>query len=134
MKKDKSILVIDDDAEIVSMIKEVLEEEYNVITAYNGQEGLHKYSMQKFDLVISDFKMPKMPGDKLIHYVRELEKKNKSLINPIFMITGDKILASRKLKEDPLVYILEKPFDFKLLLKLVKKLFDDMEKKSKPKT
>jgi two-component system alkaline phosphatase synthesis response regulator PhoP len=57
------ILVVDDDAELVTVMKGVLESKsYEVVVAYNGKEGLEKAKKEKPDLVILDILMPVMDG------------------------------------------------------------------------
>lgn len=58
-----SILVCDDDKDIVAAIKIYLESEgYGVITAYDGKEALEKLSAEDVHLVLMDIMMPVMDG------------------------------------------------------------------------
>lgn len=62
----KKILLIDDEADIVTIIKFSLENNgFEAITAYDGQEGYKKASELKPDLIILDVLMPKTFGDDL---------------------------------------------------------------------
>lgn len=64
MKTKKKILVVDDDARLTEMLKTRLEaNNYEVIVAYDGDEGLKKARQHKPDLIILDILMPKMAGD-----------------------------------------------------------------------
>ena len=61
--KPKKILAIDDEADIIEMIRESLEAEgYEVETAYNGKSGLEKALQFKPDLIFLDVMMPIMSG------------------------------------------------------------------------
>jgi two-component system alkaline phosphatase synthesis response regulator PhoP len=63
MKQKAKILVVDDDVELVTVMKGALESKsYEVIAAYNGKEGLEKAKKEKPDLVILDILMPVMDG------------------------------------------------------------------------
>ncbi len=63
MKQKAKILVIDDDADLATVMKGALESKsYEVIVAYNGKEGLEKAKKEKPDLVILDILMPVMDG------------------------------------------------------------------------
>ncbi len=61
------ILVIDDEKAIRRSIKEILEfEKYNVDEAEDGQQGLDMALKGKYDVVLSDIKMPKLDGTELL--------------------------------------------------------------------
>ena len=56
------ILIIDDDAELLKMLKSYFEiKKYEIITAKNGVEGLSKMRLQP-DLILLDVNMPGMTG------------------------------------------------------------------------
>ena len=57
------VLIIDDDADLVAVMKGVLAKEgYNVFVAMNGEEGLAHAKKEKPDLIILDINMPVMDG------------------------------------------------------------------------
>ena len=63
MPKQAKILVIDDDPDLVESVKTVLESKaYQVVVAYNGEEGLEKVVEEKPDLIILDVIMPGKDG------------------------------------------------------------------------
>ena len=64
MRQTHRILIIDDSKEIVTALKAFLERKYEVITAYDGIEGLLALEQNKnsIDLVISDLLMPELDG------------------------------------------------------------------------
>lgn len=63
MKNKPKVLVIDDDVDLVAVMKGTLESKlYDVIVAYNGKEGLEKARKEKPDLIILDIMMPIMDG------------------------------------------------------------------------
>ena len=74
-----SILVVDDDREIVRSIAIHLEKEgYSVLCAYNGLEALDMVMSQPVCLIIIDVMMPKMDGLSAIMKIRE--KRNLPII------------------------------------------------------
>lgn len=82
----EQILLVDDDEAIITMEKEMLERlGYQVISRTNSIEALEVFcaNHDKFDIVITDLAMPKMPGDKLS---AELRKINPDI--PIVLCTG----------------------------------------------
>ncbi len=64
-KKQKTILVVDDQADILEFVSTLLtEHHYDVITAGSGQDALQvlRDHAGKIDLLLSDFQMPEMTG------------------------------------------------------------------------
>ncbi|MBI4387827.1 MAG: response regulator [Candidatus Omnitrophica bacterium] len=116
----KKILMIDDDADVRSLIKIRLEANgFNIILASDGDEGLKAIEKEKPDLVIVDIRMPKMDGYTL---VREIKSRSSTGSVPIMILTshaGMKDLFAAEGIED---YI-TKPFDpDELLQKIHKRL------------
>jgi two-component system alkaline phosphatase synthesis response regulator PhoP len=63
MKQRPKILLVDDDVDLVKVMSGALESKaYEVIVAYNGQEGLEKARKEKPDLVVLDILMPEADG------------------------------------------------------------------------
>jgi len=63
MEKTAKILVVDDDIDFVESVKTVLESKpYEVIVAYEGDEGLRKAREEKPDLILLDIIMPVKDG------------------------------------------------------------------------
>ncbi|MFC1864653.1 response regulator transcription factor [Chloroflexota bacterium] len=62
MQRQVKILLVDDDLDFVEATKTVLESKYQVITAYNGNEGLEKVVEERPDLIILDVMMPEKDG------------------------------------------------------------------------
>lgn len=61
--KNKKILIVDDEYDMVEFVKAVLKtRNYDVITAYDGEEGWNLVLKEHPDLVITDLRMPKMSG------------------------------------------------------------------------
>ena len=80
-----NILVVEDFRETRELIEEVLRNniEYDVVLSENGEDALAKFKESKFDLVISDIKMPKMSGLELLKEIQLIEPET-----PIVLITG----------------------------------------------
>jgi CheY-like chemotaxis protein len=63
MKRKPKILIVDDDVDLVQVMKGALESKlFEVIVAHNGKEGLQKVKDEKPDIVILDIMMPVMDG------------------------------------------------------------------------
>ncbi|MHB8110844.1 MAG: response regulator [Syntrophorhabdaceae bacterium] len=74
MKKQR-ILVVDDEENIRLLFKEELEEEgYEVDTASNGLEALEKIKASEFDVIVLDIKMPVMDGIQALNAIKNINK------------------------------------------------------------
>lgn len=68
----KRILLVDDEPDVVTVMKFTLETNgFEVITAYDGQEGLEKAKFTFPDLIILDVLMPKLFGDDMAKILKE---------------------------------------------------------------
>lgn len=66
-----TILIADDEAEIVELLRLYLEKEYNIIEANSGTEALTQVQNHKIDLAILDIMMPGLDGLQLLKRIRE---------------------------------------------------------------
>ncbi len=83
MKRNKSILVVDDEPEIVRLHKCALEPEgYDVALATDGNSALELMEKHKPDLVILDIMMPELDGFQVLSLIRQRSNV------PVIMITG----------------------------------------------
>jgi len=111
-----SIAVVDDDAQIVTLIEDILEGEGYAVTAYrDSRTALHQIKAKAPDLVILDVIMPKMNGIELLRSLRQ-----KSDI-PVILLTerieeGEELLGLQTGADD---YI-HKPFSQRALIERVK--------------
>jgi len=116
------VLVIEDNHEVLQYIVSCLAEEYNTITAENGDAGL-QISFEKVpDLIISDVMMPGRDGFELC---RILKKDIQTSHIPIILLTGrgDHEAMMQGIQQGADAYVI-KPFDPSELLLRVKKLLE----------
>jgi len=72
--KTPEILLVDDNRQGLIARKSLLQElGYNISTATNGEEAMELFSKHNFDVVVTDFKMPRMDGIELIKRIRSAE-------------------------------------------------------------
>ena len=120
MAKER-ILVVDDDPEIVRVVRGYLEQaEYEVLTAYNGEEALLTLRQQRPDLLLLDLMLPDRDGWEVTRVIRSDERLADI---PIIMVTAriedtDKILGLELGADD---YI-TKPFNPREVLARVRAL------------
>jgi CheY-like chemotaxis protein len=78
------VLVVDDEPLVCEMVKAMLlQDGHSVDTATGGKEALTRFDAEQFDLVIADYRMPKMRGD---HFASAIKKRLQP--KPIIMITA----------------------------------------------
>jgi CheY-like chemotaxis protein len=118
------ILVVDDDQDLVYMIKAMLEKSgYEVATASDGDQALKAIKVNVPDLMIIDLSMPVMDGWRLSMKARQ-EENCKNL--PIIVLSG--LIAhdeSRLEPNEPYNVFMAKPFDILKLVDRVKRLLGE---------
>ena len=68
-----SILVVDDEADVVESIRELLRLDYRVLVATRASEAISILQEGPVDVVMTDQRMPEMTGVELLHHVRETQ-------------------------------------------------------------
>ncbi len=82
----KKILIVDDDADSLEILKQRLSSlGYDVVTASDGQCGLEEVRKERPNLIILDALLPKMDGFKVCEEIKK-DKKLKSI--PVIMFTA----------------------------------------------
>ena len=110
-----SILVIDDEKGILTVIREILTKcGHRVEIAQNGYEGIQKFDDDNFDIVITDMRMPGIDGEGVVNHIRKSQ--NKSI--PVIGISGTPWLF-QNIGFD---LVLPKPFQLKDLIDFVSRL------------
>jgi len=87
-----SILVVEDNEELKAFLRNILSENYTVITASNGEEGLQRAADNLPDLIISDVMMPVMDG---LEMVRLIKENNNICHIPIIVLSAKASLDDR---------------------------------------
>jgi DNA-binding response OmpR family regulator len=89
----KTILVVDDKANVRTLVKDYLtQENYRVVTAENGQQGLYAARHEKPDLILLDIMMPEMSGYDFLRAFRK-EKDTPIILLTARMEESDKVLG-----------------------------------------
>ena len=116
----KTILIIDDDREIASMLHGVLQNNgYRVFLAPNGAEGQRQISTQKPDLVITDMMMPRLGGFPVLEFLKTLDTPP-----PVIMITANEGGRHKAYAEMlGVADYLRKPFPMEVLLESIRRIF-----------
>ncbi len=107
--KQRTILIVDDEENILKAIQRTLRKEsYKIFTAPGGQEGLKLLEMRDFDLVISDQNMPGMDGVTFLQKVKTEQPQTLTI-----MLTGAKEIhvAMQAINEAGVYKFIMKPWD-----------------------
>ena len=113
----KLIMVVDDEEDIRTSVRTVLEKEgYKIVTAENVDDCLKKLKSKKFDLILLDVMMPGTPVSEIIDKVKDIK---------IALFTVVRSTESEKealLKNKNVVGYIQKPISVTELVSEVKKL------------
>lgn len=80
-----SLLIVDDNEEIVSYLEQYFRNSYQVSVAYNGKEALAKLEEQEPDLIISDVMMPELDG---LHLCKRIKQNIQTCHIPVLLLTA----------------------------------------------
>jgi len=109
MDTKKTIMVVDDNPDIITIVKTILEGRgFTVFSASSGPELLNLLPTQKADLIILDIMMPEMDG---LEVLTRLKGKTETSTIPVILLTAkvqyEDVLGGYKLGAD---YYITKPF------------------------
>ncbi|HYG37264.1 MAG TPA: two-component regulator propeller domain-containing protein [Cytophagales bacterium] len=121
-----TLLIVDDNEQILILLQNLLSENYNILTARNGNEGLKILEEEKIDLVISDILMPQMDG---LSFCGQIKENIHSSHIPVILLTAKADIQDRiqGLQMGADSYI-PKPFHPEHLFIRVEKLIQGREK------
>ena len=123
MKKKLNILAVDDEPIIAESIAFVLEAPHRkIVVAKDGQEALAMAAKEKFDVVITDHRMPRSGGLELVRKLRQRKYSGKIVVLSAYL-SAENIGIYEELAVDEIV---GKPFDSAELRDVVAGLEEDM--------
>lgn len=119
-KSGYSLLLVEDNEELLALMVKLLGREYPVYTAHNGKEAIQAIESNDIDLIVSDVMMPEMNGVELCRYV----KGNFDICHiPIILLTAKNKEEDRiEAYESGADGFLSKPFNLSLLHARIKNL------------
>ena len=69
------ILLVEDDSTLAMIVSETLQRDgFEVITAVNGEDGLHKFARGGAGLIVADVMMPRMDGFEMARQIRQIAR------------------------------------------------------------
>lgn len=119
------ILIVEDNDNLRSFLKQSLQNQYRIAEAENGQEGIAKVKEQQPDLIISDIMMPLMNGKEMC---RILKNDIETSHIPIILLTalGERTEILKGLESKADMYIV-KPFDLMVLKANISNILENRE-------
>ncbi len=122
----QQIMVVDDNSEILDYLRSVLEKEYDIIIAKDGEEGVEKALEEVPDLIISDVMMPKKDG---IALCKELKTNINTSHIPIILLTArtSTVYEIGGLKNGADDYV-TKPFNANVIKARISSLLENRDK------
>jgi signal transduction histidine kinase len=116
---NKSILLVDDDLDITTTLKKVLEREgYNVHAFNDPLKTLKEFRKGGYNLIILDIKMPRMNGFDLYNEIRKIDDK----VNVCFLTAGEINPADKDYQTISDNLLLRKPIENEVLLQAIKNI------------
>ena len=110
----QSILIVDDEEIIRDFLSEVLED-FDITIACDGDEAIDRLKEKRFDLILTDLRMPKVSGEEVVKAARDLDPEAK-----VIVISGYSSLytVSQSVNYGAFAF-LSKPFSIKELMQTV---------------
>lgn len=113
------ILLVEDEPTLAMIIKETLDgDEFEILLAADGEEGLARYTETKPDIIVSDIMMPKMDGFTMIRQIRKTDSLTPVLFLSARSAAGDVVEGFELGGND----YLKKPFGLAELIVRIKAL------------
>lgn len=120
---NKRILVVDDNEEVLKLLKKDLEFlGYEVLTEKNSINALEifKEDHDKFDLVLTDYMMPDLKGYELAERIKKIKSNM-----PIILMTGHMDVDKINMKNKYIDGCISKPIEISRLSQIIRKIFND---------
>ncbi|WP_297453154.1 sigma-54 dependent transcriptional regulator [Persephonella sp.] len=119
------VLLIDDEQSILKVIKKFLEDQnFQVTTAENKKEALKHIAAGRFDIILSDYRLPDGTGMEILQYFREKDKETPFVMITAYGSIDGAVEAMRKRAS----HYISKPIDAENLLKIIHFLIEKTEK------
>lgn len=124
----KTIMIIEDNRNMLRYLIRKFDQCYNVIPAYSGSEALHLLKSMQYlpNLILSDYMMDSIDG---LEFCKILSKNENLNHIPLILLTADTTTETRlKALETGAIDILHKPFSFHELLQKIKIVLKTMDR------
>lgn len=122
----KTVLIADDNADLLEYMKTSLSSSFRIVTARNGREGYEKAIQIKPDMIVSDVRMPEEDG---IAFLERIRSGSGTANIPFLLLTGEskRMNISAGLRKGADAYIV-KPFSMDVLRASIESIFMSRER------
>ena len=125
MADKPALLIVDDENSILSSLKRLfIDEDFIIITANSGEEGLQKIEEHEIDLVLSDQKMPEMSG---IEFLKKVRINHPHVLTILMTAQADIDNAVKAINDAGVYKFILKPWDKEDLIITIKRAFELMK-------
>ncbi len=128
-KYEYTLLVVEDNEQLLKLMVKLLGKEYNILTAMDGKEALEVIQSNEVDLIVADVMMPVMDG---LMLCREIKSNMDYNHIPILLVTAKNAEKDRaEAYEAGADAYISKPFNLTVLYARIKNLLESRERKIK---
>jgi DNA-binding NtrC family response regulator len=108
MKQQPTVLVVDDEGDVVKSVQDLLRLDYRVLGATRASDGLQLMEWESVDVVMTDQRMPDMSGVELLRRIRELHP---DAIRMLFTGHADMAAVVDAINQGSVYRYISKPWD-----------------------
>ena len=127
-KEGKRVLVVDDEPRVLTSIEDLLEDEFEVLTATDAQEALRLLEEQEVAVILSDQRMPGLSGDQFLSRAKEVSEAVRVLITGY----ADLDAVTRAVNSAQIYACMAKPWDAMELKTVVQRAAEHYEAEHGP--
>ena len=127
--RHQTVLLVDDEGDIVESLKELIERALPTVKVYpanSGQEALDLLKQRRFDLFITDYKMPGMNG---LEFLRRAEAVEPDVPRILITAFPDLQIAIQAINEAEIDKFFTKPFDGQEVIEAIRHILVDKKAK-----
>lgn len=127
-KRAYEVLIVDDETEVLNLLKNTLQSDkkmdYKITIATNGEYGLKQARKIDYDIILSDYKMPRMDG---IEFLKKVKEESPETIRVMITGEGDLEVAKEAINRADIDQYIEKPWDTDELLLTIRKMVKEKD-------
>lgn len=120
LKTKRRVLIVEDDALIRAMLRELLKPDYDVFVASDGAEAVSQAQSQEFDLLLTDLNLPDIDGLEVARNIRGITRNIKTVLHTASILSVPGVAPSSAID-----VVVDKSIRAGELLSLLASLLDD---------